>query len=65
MKELDKLITSLNKRIDMHIKQSVKFQEKGEQENSAYNDGMAEGIRYAIEEIEKANTSINIKLNNL
>jgi|GEM_PF-6158120 len=65
MKQLDKLIKSLNKKAEMHKHLSEVNKSEGMNDTAFYNEGIAEGIWKAIEEIEEANTSINIQINNL
>ena len=59
MKELDKLIEYYNKRAEMYSTHSMK---KKEDTDKAFNDGIAEGFRMAVKELEKANKLINEKL---
>lgn len=65
MKELDNSIKSLEKRIGIYHVQANKLENEGRKDDQIFNEGIAEGIRIALEEIQKANTKINTQIQNL
>ena len=62
MKELDNLIAYYNKRAEMYITQSLKHKKDTDK---AFSDGIAEGFKMAVRELEKANKKIDSKLKEL
>lgn len=65
MKDINKLIKYLNKRIEMHHVQANKLEKEEKKEDQIFNEGIAEGIKFAIEQIEKTNKELTEKLNKL
>jgi hypothetical protein len=65
MKDIDKLIESLGKKVIMYHANSIKKGNQGDTIEAAYNDGITKGIELAIKELEMLNDEMTRKFNAL